>query len=755
MPPLFARPKLKSFFQAHVVADRVLVLREDRQEVVIEHPDLARVAALADGERTLSDILSVLAASVPAPRVFFALQQLERRGFTVEGEGQPDRAGADFLERFDARTPAVVDGLARFRVRVEGVGRVPDAPLAEVLRENGLQVAEAEDFDLQVVLAEDYLLPELDAINAARLVDGRPWMLVKPVGLELWVGPIFVPSSTACWRCMAQRLEMNRQVEAYVRNRSGLDRPLGVSRASLPATLELAASLAATEAVRFAIAPEKALGVGRLTSMDTTTRATKVHVLVRRPQCSACGAAPAERPEPRPVMTSRRKKFREDGGHRIATPEETLARFQHHVSPILGVVTELRPSYTARIPLVPSYIAGHNFSMGIHSLIFLREVLRGSSGGKGASDIQAKVSGLCEAIERYSGNRFGDEPARRATYEELGPLAIHPNAVMGFSERQIERRMVPHPVAPSSRCVLVPRPFDPKLTIDWTPLWSLAKEEVRYLPSAFCWYGHPDFERTMSMFPESNGTASGNAIEEAFLQGFFELIERDAVGLWWYNKVRRRGVDLDSFRMPYVDAIREFYPTIGRDLWVVDITSDFPISTFACMSRRTDREAEDIILGFGSHFDPRIALLRAITEVNQFLPSLLPQNADGSTRYVFGDQLAEHWWKTAKLAENEHLSPRADQPPVRLQDLVDLSKDDLLEDVRTCVQLCKDRNMDVLLLEQTRPDIGLDVVKVVVPELCHFWRRLGKPRLFDVPHANGWVKERLTEETCNQYTVFF
>jgi len=36
--------------------------------------------------------------------------------------------------------------------------------------------------DLQVVVTDDYLRPELEQINRTALEAGRPWMLVKPVG---------------------------------------------------------------------------------------------------------------------------------------------------------------------------------------------------------------------------------------------------------------------------------------------------------------------------------------------------------------------------------------------------------------------------------------------------------------------------------------------------------------------------------------------------------------------------------------------
>ncbi len=103
------------------------------------------------------------------------------------------------------------------------------------------------------------------------------------------------------------------------------------------------------------------------------------------------------------------------------------------------------------------------------------------------------------------------------------------------------------------------------------------------------------------------------------MQGFLELVERDSVALWWYNRVRRPGVDLDSFAEPYFPALRAFLARHRRDLWAVDLTSDLGVPAFAAISRRTDGGMEQIMLGFGAHLDARLALLRAVTEMNQML----------------------------------------------------------------------------------------------------------------------------------------
>lgn len=754
---MFLKPRFRASFDVHAVGSALFLLDEHHQ-FILEGELYCLLAPLLDGRHSISDIERQCTGRVSLPQIFFILNQLEQRGFLVEGDQAPRNGGSELSEYYRwGGTTSIPPKENDFVVSIRTVGQTSAEPVVAAIRANGIGI-DATRAQLLVVVTDDYLRPELDEINRESLREKRPWMLFKPVGMVLWIGPLFQPNDTGCWGCLRQRLEANRQTEKYIQDRRVPPRLVVTSRAALPSSVELGCGLAVTSVTEWLQIPHAARLLGRMISLDLAAPGVRVHELVRRPQCPACGdPIRARNGATQPVVLRNQKKsFSEDGGHRTLTPEETFARYQHHISPYLGAVTELIPALGPWSELTPSYIAGHNFSMGLDSLVFLRESIRGVSGGKGATPAQAKVSALCEALERYSGRFHDDEYTRRGTYVDLQPEAIHPNDCMGFSSEQFEMREEWNATrAMGSRCQLIPNPFDEHLEIDWSPLWSLTGEQFRYLPTAYCYYGHPAFSQGRWCLPDSNGTAAGNTLEEALLQGFMELVERDAVALWWYNRIKRRSVDIDSFHLPYLTAIKEYYAGLQRDIWVLDITSDLDIATFACISRRIDRPVEDILLGFGAHFDPKIAILRAVTEVNQFLPSVAARNRDGSTRYVFWDALAQHWWSTARLKDNDYLTPEAAQPPARLSDFSNPSSEDLLTDVQTCIDLCRRQKLGLLMLDQTRPDIGLSVVKVVVPQLCHFWRRFGKPRLYEVPVAMGWLKQPLQAEQLNPYSIFF
>jgi len=753
---MLTRPRLRSSLAVAPVGPELVFLLDEHRSVVLEGAVYSRLLPLLDGNRSLLDLVNEIDPGA-FHEVTFALARLEGHGCLVEGNDLPASLDPVFIDTVTRGAGGEMAGALARGVELRVVGDLDGEPLREALADCDVP-AGGDEGTLLLVITDDYLRPELEAINEAALRRQRPWLLAKPVGMISWIGPLFSPGETGCWACLAQRLRANRQVQGFIRrgqdDESGI--PIVNSRVDSPAITRLAANLIATETMRWLLAPEAHALRGQMHTWDLFLGSSRRHRLVRRPQCRACGD-----PDwmlggdgPQITLQQRDKQFTGDGGHRSMTPAETLATYEHHISPIIGAVTYLEP---ARVPLpetIPVFAAGHNFALGVDDIVSLRRSIRGISGGKGASVVQSKVSGLCEALERYSGVYTGEEQTVRASFAELAPEAVHPNDCMGFSERQYAEREARNASQPYSRCVLIPHRLDEQREVDWSPLWSLSHQRIRYLPTAFCFYDHPEFAARWCS-PESNGCAAGNNLEEAILQGFFELVERDAVALWWYNRVPRAGVDLDSFDLPYLDDVRDYYDSIGRDLWVLDVTADTGIATFACMSRVIDGPSEDLLLGFGAHFDPAVALLRSVTEVNQSLPVVFARNPDGTTRYATDDELSLHWWKTARAGELDYLRPDDTQAAATREAFDDPSSNDLRSDLQACVEIARRLDLEVMVLDQTRPDIGLSVVKVAVPGMCHFWRRFGQDRLYEVPVQMGWLDERPSEQDFNPYTVFF
>jgi thiazole/oxazole-forming peptide maturase SagD family component len=189
-------------------------------------------------------------------------------------------------------------------------------------------------------------------------------------------------------------------------------------------------------------------------------------------------------------------------------------------------------------------------------------------------------------------------------------------------------------------------------------------------------------------------------------------------------------------------------------MFVVDLTSDLEIPVFAAWSRSIDPGSEQIVLGFGAHLDARIALLRAVTEMNQMLSYLIQAPVETGRREHVTDRETVEWLKTATAENQPYLLPA---PAVALRTASDYARawtDDVAEDVRAGQAVVERLGLEMLVLDQTRPEIGLPVVKVIVPGLRHFWARCAPGRLYDAPVRLGWLEKPLGEEDLNPIPMF-
>jgi len=745
---MLQRPRFKPHFQVEVVPQSGLFILSEPRQAVLQGRLYELIAPLVDG-RPIEELCEALRGQAPPSQVFFTLRKLEDAGFLCE-ETEPEiaRENAGFWSFQGLDPQSAAARLSSRSVEVDAWG-VDPAPLKQLL--TALQIRQSDAADLRIVVAEHYLRGELYHQNLAALKSGQPWLLAKPVGSQIWLGPLFIPGKTGCWQCLVARIYANYPVTSLWESVRGPEELPADYQVRTAATLSSAwgyiAQLAATWVAQDGSLP---LLEGKLQSIDLISLKSDSHTLIRQPHCHACGHD-QQRPEQPVVLSSRKKVFTDDGGHRAAQPQETITRYAHHVSPICGAVSLLErfsPLENGH-SVMHVYMSGRNIARGPQSVGNLKGDLRNSSCGKGATDAQAKASALCEALERYSGMFQGDEPRQTARIAELGDAAIHPNACMLYSERQLNERSQQQDGAIYS---YVPHRFDPEQPVEWSPVWSISRKAKRYLPTAYCYFDYPHPEGPDWCAGCSNGNAAGNTVEEAVLQGLFEIVERDAVGLWWYNRVQRPRIDFDSFDDPYLRSIRSFLAQHNRELWALDLTTDLGIPVFAAISRRLDAPIEEVMFGFGCHSDARLALLRCVTELNQMLVHIMDPTQQPGT-YNFQDPATVQWLKTARLEDHPYLRP-ADLPAVDAHRYQNPTTDDLLEDISLVRERIDALGFEVLVLDQTRPEIGLPVVKVIVPGMRHFWPRFAPGRLYDVPVQLGWLPQAKTEAELNPIAMF-
>jgi ribosomal protein S12 methylthiotransferase accessory factor len=460
--------------------------------------------------------------------------------------------------------------------------------------------------------------------------------------------------------------------------------------------------------------------------------------VARRPQCPTCGNKNLWNPNraPQPIeINPGTKLIMTSGGYRSVSSRTTVSRNRKHVSPLTGVVSRLE-KMDGDLPMNTNFFAQHNFSAPAVSVDQLRSGLSGGSFGKGSTAEQAEASALMEAIERYSGIFQGDEIRLTRRFIDFPEgEAILSNDVQHLSEAQFASRHEPaadgaHPV---------PEPIEPDEEIEWSPVWSLRDRRFKYFPTGLLYFFYEDFHT------DSNGCAAGNTREEAIVQGFLELVERDAYAIWWYNRLRRPEVDLAQFDDSYIRDLRAQFADHGRKIWVLDVTNDLGVPTYVAIMHWMENGKENIEFGSGAHFDRRIAMLRSLTELSQFL-SIDVMDGGG----MRGDRSTLDGETPLRLENYPFLLPAKDVPPAPELGM-NVPLDSVKEQVEACVEVARRAGYDFLALDQTRPDVEVPVVRVIVPGLRHFYKRFGPGRLYDVPVKLGWLDKPLREDELTPF----
>jgi oxazoline/thiazoline synthase len=729
--------RFSPYFSVYVLPpDGVCLYAENRKVFLRGELYCALAPRLAAGERPEA-IVSALSLEFPAAKIDEAIKRLLDRGFLVPAMPIDDVA-AGYWASLGLSAETAAENLANTSVQVEAIGAAGRSELAAALREFGVRVVD-HAANLTVVLVEDYLDGRLAEFNRRQLTQQREWLLAQPSGLFPLVGPIFGPRKSACWRCLAERMKLNRLIKAF------LDREDAHCVAASPLNKNLPApgaiGLAATEIAKAVASGFRTDLRDTVISLDLLGSAVARHHVPSQPQCASCGDNQLRDPmrPPAPIrLRAGGKAALATSGYRSAAPAETLARFRKHVSQLTGVVSQLERIESEQA-LDFTFLARHSFSPRPDVVDAPRVRLIGDSYGKGSTAEQGEASALMKAVERYCGIFQGDEIRKTGTFVDFpAGDAIVPNDILLFSDAQHGRGS--H--GESHVALAGPPAFDPTAEIEWSPVWSLRDERFKYLPTGLLYFFH-DAAGGRQFNPDSSGCAAGNALEEAVLQGFLELVERDAHAIWWYNRLQCPEIDLDRLGDSYIRDLRVQFAAMGRRFWVLDVTSDLGIPVAVAVAHWHDGVRECLALAAGAHFDLRNATLQAATELNRCLAvEAMKRRSGGSTAEDQGGALP------LPLRKNGYLLPHG-KAVARRAHAAKFASLDRREQVLACVKLAKRLGLDFLVLDQTRPDIQVPVVRVIVPGLRHVDRRFAPGRLYDVPVRLGLRKRSLREAEFN------
>jgi ribosomal protein S12 methylthiotransferase accessory factor len=323
-----------------------------------------------------------------------------------------------------------------------------------------------------------------------------------------------------------------------------------------------------------------------------------------------------------------------------------------------------------------------------------------SLSGKGMSEGEAFAGCVGEGIEHLSRLEWGDEPLVRATFA----TADH-----RLGERSL--REIGH------LCGYDPGSETPEL--DWIHGCRLSDGSAVLVPARLC-IRRPASKAALLPSAISTGCAAGRSIEEATLAALLEVVERDAVALWWMGGRRGRAFDLSTLARTgaaeLLERLRE--GNNSRITWLLNLTSDIEIPCVAALSASV--AGRRFACGTAARLDVQQAVGAALLELCQ---SELGHHLVAAKRKVRGDQ-ALNEVDRRKLERARNLDARCCDllhPSGFPAAAVSASgSPEAADGIPTVVEHLQRIGVEPLLVDLTRSGLGVPVARVVAPGLQPF-----------------------------------
>ena len=337
--------------------------------------------------------------------------------------------------------------------------------------------------------------------------------------------------------------------------------------------------------------------------------------------------------------------------------------------------------------------------------------------GKGATVEQARASAMMEGFERYSAEKqdIDQEKISISAYNEIkNDSVLNPRDLLlpkSFENQNIEMQK-----------------------LEWIEAEEIISESPILVPANAVFHPYiPNREIkpcAMAMFKgNTNGLASGNVIEEAVLHGIFEVVERDAWSIFELTKRNKKQIDLDTIENDTVRELVEKFTSQGIKIKLMDITADLKIPTIVASADDTVlKDAALLTLGVGTHLNPEIAAIRALSEVAQSRATQIHGTREDTVR---ADFMRKAGYENMKRTNKDYFVEEDEK--INLSDIENKITGSIKRDIEVSIEEVQKAGLDkVIYYDLTREEIGVNVARVIIPKAelyCLDEERLGNRAL--------------------------
>ncbi len=382
-----------------------------------------------------------------------------------------------------------------------------------------------------------------------------------------------------------------------------------------------------------------------------------------------------------------------------------------------------------------------------------------SGSGKAFSRQEAYQKCVAETIEHICAFDLALDGLPLAAWKELKSQAVHPDNLPGYSPSQFQ--------LPNFPCA----PFTEETRVRWIKGHSLTNHQEIWVPHQYVKiYRQQLKDEPLIFWANSSGHAAGLTLEQAVLNGIYEVIERDAFSLLWLNQLTLPRVDLEQPPDHTLAVLfKEKFHKIHLKWSVVNMTTDLSVPAFLVVLRQNHGKGPLLCLSACSGLDSSQAVQHALLEAaacRNYLISLQGK----LQKEILNCQIEEAFKRVHNFEDHMALSMREDYLPfasfidssssiLDLNSLPNLSSGNISQDLEQCVSLLKGKGYEVIYVEITNEEAvryGLKVVKVIIPGLQplhsgYLMEPLKNRRLYEYPRKMGYVSSEGNEK--NLYRI--
>ena len=337
----------------------------------------------------------------------------------------------------------------------------------------------------------------------------------------------------------------------------------------------------------------------------------------------------------------------------------------------------------------------------------------GSVNGSTSAIRERAIAGAVgEAIERYSASVVPEEELLSAPYHRVRGDALDPRTLVLYDEVRYDRPDFPYP------------PFRDDMPLRWVEGYSLTRAAPVLVPAFAVYLPYPlgPGEPTLMQLI-STGLACGNSMEEAILSGLCEVVERDATMAMW---LRRSSPPRLTINAPAGMLLRETLRRFSRspyDVRLLDVTTDLGIPAIVAVAVGQSAAAPAAVFASKASLDPEHAAVGALDELAQclvWIRSLMAAHPPDTLPGLDAVSSIEDHVMWATRPDRRDLIAFATDAPTRhlLTAMPSLATGDVSADIRVAVGRLAERELEVIVVDVTAPDIreaGFHVARVIVP----------------------------------------